>query len=87
MPYWYNPALNEVTYEQPRSKHEFEYSLIGMRCKLLWPVMEKWYEATVTVYNKSKMRHRVEYDDGDHEWVNFAENADRVQVLVPDVNV
>ena len=84
--YWYNHVTNKEVYEQPRSKHEFEWSLLHKRCKLHWPMMDKWYEATVTWYNKTKMRHRVEYDDGDHEWVNFAENADRVQVQVPDVD-
>ena len=38
----YNPALNEMVFEQPRSKHEFEYSLIGLRCKIHWPMMDKW---------------------------------------------
>ena len=76
---------NKEVYEQPRSKHEFEWSLLHKRCKLHWPMMDKWYEATVTWYNKAKMRHRVEYDDGDHEWVIFAENAD-LQVQVPDAD-
>jgi hypothetical protein len=43
-----------------------------------------WYTGTVTRYHKRKMRHRVEYDDGDHEWMNLLAECERVQVQMED---
>jgi hypothetical protein len=43
-----------------------------------------WYLGTVARYHRRKRRHRVEYDDGDHEWINFTDECDRVQVQQED---
>ena len=43
-----------------------------------------WYEGQVTRYHRRKRRHRVEYDDGDHEWMDLAAEGDRVQLQMDD---
>jgi hypothetical protein len=43
-----------------------------------------WYEGQVTRYHRRKRRHRVEYDDGDHEWMDLAVEGDRVQLQMDD---
>ena len=43
-----------------------------------------WYGGIITKYHRRKRRHRVEYDDGDHEWINLQEECDRVQVQHED---
>lgn len=43
-----------------------------------------WYCGSVTRYHRRKDRHRVEYDDGDHEWINLGNECDRVQVQQED---
>ena len=43
-----------------------------------------WYGGIITKYHRRKRRHRVEYDDGDHEWINLQDECDRVQVQHED---
>ena len=31
-----------------------------------------------------KVRHKIEYDDGDYEWIDLRKESDRVQVYLPD---
>lgn len=83
-PYYYNSMLNETTYSIPESKNAFQMSLVGKTVKVLWPAMGQWYEGTITRYNKSKKKHRVEYTDGDHEWIHINNEHDRVQILEGD---
>lgn len=83
-PYYYNSMLNETTYELPESKNAFQMSLVGKTIKIFWPAMEQWYEGGITRFNKTKKKHRVEYSDGDHEWINLNDEHDRVQILEGD---
>jgi hypothetical protein len=52
-------------------------------CDFIWH-QDCWYLGTVARYHRRKRRHRVEYDDGDHEWVNLLDECDRVQVQTED---
>jgi hypothetical protein len=58
--------------------------LILYVCFLRSCLQDCWYTGTVTRYHKRKMRHRVEYDDGDHEWMNLLAECERVQVQMED---
>ena len=58
--------------------------LIGRRCKVYWPLEEFWYEGTIAKYNSLKRRHRVDYDDGDHEWIDLKEASAQTRVVVQD---
>jgi len=81
-PYYFNALLNESAYEIPESKNAFHMSLINMTAKVSWPAMGQWYEGTITRYNKSKKKHRIEYSDGDHEWINLRDEHDRIQLYI-----
>jgi hypothetical protein len=35
----------------------------------------------LTKWNRKKKRHRVDYEDGDHEWINLENEHDRVMIL------
>lgn len=62
-------------------KHILSVSLTYV---LVMAVQDCWYEGTITRYHRRKRRHRVEYDDGDHEWINLLDECDRVQVQQED---
>mmetsp|Transcript_21048 Transcript_21048/g.35302 ORF Transcript_21048/g.35302 Transcript_21048/m.35302 type:complete len:1089 (-) Transcript_21048:242-3508(-) len=84
MPFWQNLATNEVTYDEPADNLAHEKNLVGQRVKIFWVVQNVWYEGTITDYHKRKRRHRVAYDDGDHEWLNLQSECDRVQIMLDD---
>jgi len=83
-PYWYNEVDNIVTYEEPKVADAHEKAMINQRVRIYWVVQGLWYEGTVVDFHRKKRRHRVEYDDGDHEWVDFNLDHERVQVLLED---
>ncbi|CAL9064221.1 histone-lysine N-methyltransferase TRX1-like [Musa acuminata AAA Group] len=41
--------------------------LIGLVCKVFWPMDDDWYKGSVTEYNPLTTQHRVEYEDGEIE--------------------
>ena len=55
--------------------------------RIYWPANDEWFRAHVVRFNKTKRRHRIEYPDGDHEWITFGDEADRVQVENEDGSV
>jgi hypothetical protein len=78
-PYWFNPSLQVTTYERPLV-YAFERSLIGLKVRIFWPLNNEFFTGKVTKYNKTKQRWRVNYKDGDHEWIDFNIEHERVQV-------
>jgi hypothetical protein len=83
-PAWYSAASNETRYDPPPllawSKWDFEQSLVGCDVRVHWPAVKEWFRGTVVRFNKRKQRHRVDYPDGDHEWLDFSAEGDRIQV-------
>ena len=71
--------MQTETYERPLV-YAFERSLIGLKVRIYWSMMDEYFTGKVTKYNKTKQRWRVNYKDGDHEWVNFDVEHERVQV-------
>ena len=57
-------------YEKPLER-AFEKSLVGRRVKIFWEKDNYWYEGALVRYNKTKNRWRIDYDDGDHEWLDI----------------
>lgn len=82
--YWYSKQNNIATYDEPKAKLANEFSLLFRRVRVFWVVQGMWYEGTITRFNKRKHRHKVEYDDGDTEWIDFDSERDRVQVSEED---
>jgi hypothetical protein len=83
-PYWYCEADNIVTYDEPKVGDAHEKAIIGQRVRVYWIVQLQWYEGYVSEFHRRKRRHRIEYDDGDHEWVDFNQEHERVQVQLED---
>jgi len=79
VPYWYNPSLQTTTYERPLN-YAFERSLIGLKVRVFWVLNNEFFTGKITKYNKSKKRWRVNYADGDHEWIDFNEEHERIQI-------
>eukprot|EP00878_Enallax_costatus_P014342 GHUV01015002.1.p1 GENE.GHUV01015002.1~~GHUV01015002.1.p1 ORF type:complete len:1085 (+),score=444.50 GHUV01015002.1:267-3521(+) len=51
--------------------------IVGRRIKVWWPKDVAWYEGTVVEFEDGK--HRVDYDDGDEEWLDLVQ--ERHQLL------
>lgn len=79
-PFWFSPSRNQRLYVRPH-ENAHEKSLLGMACRLFWPLEQRWFNGRVTKYNHAKHKHRILYDDGDHEWINVARESDRVQLF------
>lgn len=82
--YWINIETAEKVYDEPEDVTAMQKSLIGARVRILWVAQDEWFEGTPTRYHTRKKRYRVEYDDGDHEWINLDRERDRVQVQNED---
>ncbi len=82
--YWVSQHYNQVTYDEPETVHAMENAMVNCRVKVYWVVQGVWYDGTVTRFNIRKMRHKIEYDDGDTEWINIEEEQDRIQVQEVD---
>ena len=80
--YWVNEGTLEMTYEEPKDPNAHNKSVIGFRVKIYWLIQKAWYAGVVTFYNRRKKRHRIEYDDGDHEWLDLTAEHERVQVFL-----
>ncbi|KAG1705850.1 hypothetical protein DVH05_002415 [Phytophthora capsici] len=79
--FWFSPSRNERVYMRPND-HAPEKSILEMPCRVLWPLEQRWFDGRVTRYNWKKDRHRIDYDDGDHEWLSvFRADASRIQIF------
>lgn len=83
-PYWYNAMTAETTYDEPLGNLVHEKAMIYKRVRVFWVVQGVWYEGVITDFHRRKKRHRIQYDDGDHEWLNLEAEYDRIQVQLDD---
>lgn len=77
---WFNASTKERTFVEPFSSRVADESYVGLRVRVLWLVQQQWFGGRVVRFNARKRKYRVEYDDGDHEWVSFDRDAARVQI-------
>jgi hypothetical protein len=82
--YWYNEYTDTVTYDEPDDPLAFPKAMVGHRVRIYWVAQRVWYEGEIVRYHRRKKRHRVNYDDGDHEWLSLEDERDRIQVQQPD---
>lgn len=82
--YWENELTKNIVFEEPDVPLEQEKAMIGMRVRIYWVVQRQWFEGTISQYHIRKHRHRIEYDDGDHEWIHLDSEQDRIQVQTDD---
>ncbi|ETK89323.1 hypothetical protein F441_06759 [Phytophthora nicotianae CJ01A1] len=79
--FWFSPSRNERVYMRPND-HAREKSILEMPCRVLWPLEQRWFDGRITRYNRKKDRHRIDYDDGDHEWLSVLHtDSSRVQLF------
>ncbi|DBA02343.1 TPA: hypothetical protein N0F65_007162 [Lagenidium giganteum] len=78
--FWFSPSRNSRLYMRP-NEMAFERSLLMLRCRVYWPMERRWFDGRITRFNRVKCKHRIEYDDGDHEWLHLASQADRIQLF------
>ncbi|KAK1939419.1 F-box/LRR-repeat protein 20 [Phytophthora citrophthora] len=79
--FWFSPSRNERVYMRPND-HAPEKSILEMPCRVLWPLEQRWFDGRITRYNRKKERHRIDYDDGDHEWLSvFRADSSRIQIF------
>ncbi|OWZ22082.1 hypothetical protein PHMEG_0003273 [Phytophthora megakarya] len=79
--FWFSPSRNERVYLRPND-HAREKSILEMPCRVLWPLEQRWFDGRITRYNGKKDRHRIDYDDGDHEWLSVLRaDSSRVQLF------
>ncbi|GMH14313.1 hypothetical protein Nepgr_016154 [Nepenthes gracilis] len=65
-----NLVTDEV-FETPHGRKYYKEDLIGCRVKVWWPKDKTYYEGRVAAFDPVKMKHRIEYDDGDTEVLNL----------------
>ncbi|XP_018475958.1 DNA mismatch repair protein MSH6 [Raphanus sativus] len=53
----------------PKSAEATTYGdeVVGKQVRVYWPLDKKWYDGSVTSYDKSGGKHMVEYEDGEEE--------------------
>ncbi|KAK4778260.1 hypothetical protein SAY87_018447 [Trapa incisa] len=47
-------------------------ALIGLQCKVFWPLDADWYTGSIVGYDLEICKHHVKYEDGDTEDLNLA---------------
>lgn len=78
--FWYSASLERRSNERP-NENAHEKALVGMKCKIEWPLEAKWYPGTISRFNAKRGKHRIDYEDGDHEWMILSEEFDRIQLF------
>tara|TARA_B100000780_G_C21118813_1_gene452981 strand:- start:89 stop:3121 length:3033 start_codon:yes stop_codon:yes gene_type:complete len=73
-------AAKNIRRSERSEDNGWEFTLIGKRVRIFWPVEDKKFEAFITKYHVRKNKYRVEYDDNEHEWIDLRSEQDRVQV-------
>ena len=68
---WTNPVDGTISYEEPDIPFGHETHLIGHKVRIYWPVQKEWSIGQVTKFNMNKERHRIDYEDGDWEWMDL----------------
>jgi hypothetical protein len=78
--YWINGNNKKLQYTEPDIPLGHENGMVGVRVKVFWVVQQQWYSGVISGYHRRKQRHRIDYDDGDHEWMDLEVEHERVQV-------
>ena len=78
--FYFSPSRNEKKDIKPEGK-SWEDTLIGCKVRIYWPMEDEWFEGEITDFHLKKGKYRVQYDDGEHEWINLREEQDRVMIF------
>ncbi|XP_047318182.1 histone-lysine N-methyltransferase ATX2-like [Impatiens glandulifera] len=61
------PVKNWVRLMFKNNQYSDSNKLVGLQCKIYWPLDDAWYTARLKEYNTETGYHHVLYDDGDEE--------------------
>jgi hypothetical protein len=75
---WYSVSRDVTLFTPP---YTLEQSLVGRQVRIFWNMENCWFPAYLTRFNATKELFCVQYDDGDHEWMHFGQESDRVQIF------
>lgn len=79
--FWFSPSRAQRVYMRPNENAPAR-ALLGMQCRVYWPLEDSWFPGTITRYHRGKDKHRIEYDDGDHEWLRLGHgDGNRLQLF------
>ena len=78
--FWVHSVTGQTVTDEPATKWLIENSLLEQRVRIYWVVQGNWFDGVITKFHRRTRRHRIEYDDGDHEWLNLDQEKDRIQV-------
>ena len=76
---WVHNESGEIVTVDPRTD-PVDAELIGCSVRVFWPLEEEWFEGVLARFHRRRRKYRVEYIDGDHEWIDVDEAADRLQL-------
>ena len=76
---WVHNETGEIVTVDPRTD-PVDAELIGCSVRVFWPLEEEWFEGILARFHRRRRKYRVEYIDGDHEWIDVDEAADRLQL-------
>ena len=76
---WVHNESGEIVTVDPRTD-PVDAELIGCSVRVFWPLEEQWFEGVLARFHRRRRKYRVEYIDGDHEWIDVDEAADRLQL-------
>ena len=75
-----NVRSGRVVQEDPRMSL-VDAELLGWRLRVYWIMMDRWYDGVISKFHQKKRRYRIDYDDGDYEWLDFEQARSRVQLF------
>ncbi|KDO27312.1 hypothetical protein SPRG_07561 [Saprolegnia parasitica CBS 223.65] len=78
--FWFSPSRNEREWTRP-NRFAREKSLVGVSIRVFWPLEDAWFEGVITKFCASRVKHRIAYLDGDHEWLEL-DDMDETQLQV-----
>ena len=73
-------AAQNIRRSEKKQDNGWEFTLIGKRARIYWPVEDRKFEANITKFHVRKNKFRIEYDDNEHEWIDLRMEQDRVQI-------
>jgi hypothetical protein len=73
-------AAQNIRRSEKKQDNGWEFTLIGKRARIYWPMEDQKYEANITKFHIRKNKFRIEYDDNEHEWIDLRLEQDRVQI-------
>ena len=83
---YYNSLLDKTLFESPESRFYYDEKYLHKEVRVFWPAEQEYYDATITGFNREKRLYKLEYTDGDMEYVSLVSDGDRIMFKTWDNN-